>query len=152
MAETITQEFYNGKEWIVVTSEILYDKQGNPTGHYKEISRDYVNKSGIFDDLIIQEEKIELINQYRNTRYNDYYVLKGADYLQFYRAYSYGGSQSIGHAVVDFIQKNQILVKSCEQVKEDANTYIEFICETRPNYDTFKMILIYADNYLVLVP
>lgn len=148
MAETIKQEFYNGKEWIVVTSEVLYNSEGKPTGHYKELSREYITKLGIFDNQEVAQQAINDIVNLRNTLRDDFYLLFGQQYFELYRAYQYGYWNNIGIAVMDFFRKNNIIVD--EYSKTD--TTITFICHTRPDYTPFTIMLIGADDITQKVP
>lgn len=148
MAEIITQEFYNGREWMLITSEVLYNDKGEPTGHYKELSREYITKLGIFDNEVVANQAISNIQSLRNNLRNDYYLLSGENYFELYRAYQYGYWDNIGYAVIDFFRKNSIIVD--EYLVEDEQ--IVFTCHTRSSYESFTMTLIGADSITQRVP
>lgn len=131
MAEII-KEFYNGNEWIRVTAEVLYNSKGEPTGHYKEKSREFINKTGIFDSKNTQDAFIELIKDYRRTWMDSYYLLLYANKGQLFQSYSSGSEyQSLGHAVLSYLisaemQADEILFLSYERINEgEEEDYIE---------------------------
>lgn len=149
MAETIVQEFFNGKEWIRIESEILLNDEGKPTGHFKEISREYVDKMGIFDDIEKMNTAIEHINMLRGDLLNDMYIIHGRNFFELYRAYSYGSNfPSLGHAIMEFFRKNEIMVRSYEC----WTASIDFICETRDIEGEFTLQLSGADDIIQQVP
>lgn len=148
MAEIITQEFYDGEEWILVTSEVLYNTEGKPTGHYREISREYITKLGIFDNKEILDQVLTDIQNLRSTLRNDYFIIQGNGYFELYRAYQYGYWESMGSAVIDFFTKNNFIVDKYTVSATD----ITFICHTRPEYKQFSIILSGADKITQRVP
>ena len=124
MANIVTQEFYNGNEWIRVTAEVLYNTKGEPTGHYKELSREFVNKTWIFDNKTEQETFIDLIKDYRRTWMDSYYLLLYENKGQLFQSYTSNKEyESLGHAVLSYLmsaemQTNEILFLSYERVDE----------------------------------
>jgi len=74
MSDTKEFTLFNGNEWMKITSEQIY-KNGKPTGHYKEINREYLSKNGIIDDEEIRNDMFELINQFYQDNKANYYVL-----------------------------------------------------------------------------
>lgn len=138
MANIVTQEFYNGSEWIRVTAEVLYNTNGEPTGHYKELSREFVNKTGIFDNKTEQETFIDLIKDYRRTWMNSYYLLLYENKGQLFQSYTSNREyESLGHAVLSYLmsaemQANEILFLSYERINEgQEDDYIELTAYKR---------------------
>ena len=149
MATTVTQEFYNGKEWILITSEILYNEKGEPTGHYKEISREYITKLGILDDETILNQVKTDIMTVGNTAPNSYYIIFGNNQHELYQTYQYGYWDSISNAVIEFFRKNNFIIESYEM----NQTFITFVCYMRPKYDDkFNVIFQGADIITERVP
>lgn len=124
MANIVTQEFYNGSEWIRVTAEVLYNAKGEPTGHYKELTREFVSKSGIFDSLKERDAFIDLVKDYRRTWMDSYYLLQYENEAQLFQSYTSNSEYaSLGHAVLSYLisaemQMNEILFLSYERVNE----------------------------------
>lgn len=149
MADTKVQEFYNGKEWIRVTSQPLYNEEGKPTGHYKELEREYVSKLGVLDNEKVIEETITAINNLRSATRENFYILQGNTYVELYKTYSSTPAwNSIGDAVIDFFRQHGFLVDEVRLLE----TSIIFICHIRGDEESFSMVFSGANMITQQVP
>lgn len=149
---TITQEIYNGKDWIRITAEEVLNNQGEPTGHYQEISREYVSKFGIFDDVEQLKIAIETFNKLKSQYRHNFYLLHGEEYYYIFRAYSSSSHKSFGDAVVAVLEKIGLPQDFYDIQLDDGTTGIEIVMRQRDPERIFLLQLIPADNFAILTP
>lgn len=150
MAEIETHEMYNGVEWYRVISEKIYNEDGEPTNHYKEIDRQYIVKLGILDKQeILQQCLTDLVNlRIQLPVTHNYFILRGKDYCELYKTFQASDWASIGRAVVGFFAENNIIIKKYETFEDK----IIFTCYTRPDYEDFFLTFSSADDIIQPVP
>lgn len=115
---------YTGKEFVDITAEPELDENGIKTGHYKELKKEFVNIDGIFDDVQILNQTIEIVNNYQHTYNSYYYILTGDNNIVLFSSYALEHEYpSLGKAVVQYIMnQNEWLTESVE----DKGEYLIF--------------------------
>jgi hypothetical protein len=126
MAETITQEFYNGKEWIRVTAVKQINENSDPTGHFTEIDREYINKFGIFDDFDTLQDFIKAVKNFKIETKDSYYIARSDNniYYQVFSTYALTPKyEHLGSAVIDFLKSTNLIPQgySVNPPSEDNN-------------------------------
>lgn len=109
---TCTQVFHTGKKWIEVAYSPILNEEGNPTGHYEELSRRQIIVFGIFDDKDTLLRALENINVFRNSMRNRLYQLSGfKDETIIYQAYSANeAANSLSNEVIQYLKDKNLVI------------------------------------------
>lgn len=130
---TYTQVFHTGKQWIEITYSPILNDNGEPTGHYEELSRRQIIIFGLFDDEQTLNNAIENISLYRNVMRNDLYLLSGfQDETIIYRAYR-ADADSLSNQVIQYLKDRHLVAIEhipFDPMDADSNT-ITFKCYIR---------------------
>ncbi len=147
----IKQQFYNGKDWIEVTADVQLDREGNPTGHMTELSREYINKFGIFDDENEIKTFKELVALLQAQRMDSYYVCKcnQGQYYQIFSTYSLSPTfKNLADAVMIFLQSTGLIPEFYEADNPEDPALITLIARDR-NLDKNYSFMIRAASDLI---
>lgn len=140
----IKQQFYNGKDWIEVTADMQLDQEGNPTGHMTELSREYINKFGIFDDENVIKTFKELVNLLQSQRMDSYYVCKcnQGKYYQIFSTYSLSPTfKNLADAVMIFLQSTGLIPESFEADNPEDPAIITLFARDRESDNNYALII-----------
>lgn len=149
---SVTGTFYNGKEWIAITSEEILDNNGNPTGHYKEIGREYINESGVFDDIDIMDAASQMIADFKASERSGNYLLYSPYHQYLFRVY-YANTpyKDFGEAVIlTLLQMG--LPENFYKTTVNGLPAICFELRWRDPENSFNAYLISADKITIQAP
>lgn len=140
----VKQQFYNGKEWIEVTSEIQTDENGIATGHFIELNREYINKFGIFDNEDILKSFMQEIDELQENLKDNYYICHSPknEYYKIFSTYSLNPTfPSLSYAMLSFLQSTFLLPQSYEIIYPDNSLLPYAIIEVK-NRESEKTIIL----------